>query len=118
MPPISTLQALIGEVLGQVCLDPFGVQFKFDRWCLNSQYEIEHTHSDGCKQKYSCVARVGPPLLLHRLLQDSVSSVHREDLSFALKFQSSAVLTIFTELSQYECGQLYRLGQPLVMNVF
>ena len=118
MPPVSTLQALIGETLGQVCLDPFGVQFKFDLWCLNVQYEIEHTHPDGSSQRYSCVATEGPPLLLHRLLQDSVSDVHREDLYFSFNFQSGAVLTIFTELSQYECGQLCRLEQPLVMDVF
>lgn len=118
MPSSAELQPLVGEELGQVCLDPFGVQFMFDRWILSVQFDIEHVEPDGIRHLYECKAQDGPPLFLHRLLQKTVTSVEREELSFKLGFADGSTLIFHTELGPYECGQLYRRTDASDMLVF
>ncbi|MBO9575823.1 MAG: hypothetical protein J7494_08820 [Sphingobium sp.] len=97
---------MISEELGQVCLDPHGIQFKFDSLALSVQFEIEHIEADGTRHSYDCTAHVGPPLLLHRLLQKSVKNVERDELAFTLFFEDGARLIVHSELGPYECWQL------------
>ncbi|MBL9071208.1 MAG: hypothetical protein JNM03_14595 [Sphingopyxis sp.] len=117
-PSEAHLYPLIGEELQQICLDPFGVQFKFDRWGLSVEFSIEHIDADGGRYLYNCNAKSGPPLVIHRLLQKSVSAVEREDLAFTLCFEDDSRLIVHTELGPYECGQLYRLSDASGIIVF
>ena len=118
MPSAEVLQSLVGEELGQVSLDPFGVQFRFDRWGLSVQCNITHVEPDGARHIYDCTKLGGPPLVLHRLLQKLVTSVEREELAFKLNFTDGATLIVHTEIGPFECGQLYRLDGTGVFIVY
>lgn len=118
MPSDTDLQPLVGEELRQICLDPHGLQFKFEKWELSIQFDVEHVEPDGTCHRYNCTANDGPPLFLHRLLQISVTSVEREELVFKLHFDDGSILVIHTELGPYECGQLYKLEPPSAIIVF
>ena len=107
-PPASELQSLLGEVLAQVSLDPFQVQFRFESGrCLVAALRIEHVEPNGTVWPYGCEAWEGPPLLLHRLLQHRVAAVAREDLRLTLTFDDGSALRVFSDLGPYESGQLW-----------
>ena len=115
-PPASELQSLLGEVLAQVSLDPFQVQFRFESGrCLVAAFRIEHVEPNGTVRAYGCEAWAGPPLLLHRLLQHRVAAVAREDLCLTLTFDDGSALRVFSDLGAYECGQLWAPGGDWVV---
>ncbi len=118
MPTATELQPLIGEQIGQIWLDPFGVQFKFDRWGLTVEFDIEHIEPDGTRHNYDRKVHDGPPLLLHRLLQKPITSIEREELAFKLNFSDGSILIIHTELGPYECGHLYSLSNAANILIF
>lgn len=118
MPSAEVLQSLLGEELGQVSLEPFGVRFVFDRWGLSVQCNIEHVEPTGARHIHDCTTLGGPPLVLHRLLQKLVTSVEREELAFKLHFTDGSTLIVHTEIGPFECGQLYRVDGTGDFTVF
>jgi hypothetical protein len=98
----------VGEVLAQVLLDTFQVQFKFESGsCLVAAFRVEHVEPNGTAWPYGCEAWEGPPLLLHRLLQHRVAAVAREDLCLTLTFDDGSALRVFSDLGPYESGKLW-----------
>lgn len=115
-PPAAELQCLLGEVLAQVLLDPFQVQFSFESArCLVAALGIEHVEPDGTVWAYGCSASDGPPLLLHRLLQRSIAAVAREDLRLTLTFDDGSALRVFSDLGPYEAGQIWASDGTLIV---
>jgi hypothetical protein len=106
-PPTSELQFLVGREFGQVCLDPFSIQFRFaDGGQITVEHRIEHIQN-GSVHSYDCQSQDGPPLYLHRLLQQPIISVEAEPLRLTLTFEDGAALRIHSEIGPYECGQIY-----------
>jgi len=104
-PPAPALKFFVGETLAQISLDPFQVRFAFESGrALVSEERIEHVLPDGQVWRYECEAAQGAPLLLHRLLQQSVNAVEREDLCLSLTVGDHSVLRVFSELGPYESG--------------
>jgi hypothetical protein len=54
MPSAEDLQPLVGDALGQISLDPFSLQFRFDRCYLAVEFRIEHALPDGTRYLYDC----------------------------------------------------------------
>jgi hypothetical protein len=111
MPALNEIQSFVGDEIGQICLDPFSIQFKLDRCSMTLEHGVEHVNLDGVRARYNCVARDGPPLLLHQLLQVPIVSVDRQDLEFTLRFRDGQMLTIHTEIGPYESGQIYFMDE-------
>lgn len=106
-PPSEQLQAFVGDAIGQVLLDPFGVQFRFEsERDLMAALRIEHREADGTLWAYDCEAAKGPPLVLHRLLYKRIVAVDREELSLTFRLEDGASLVIFTDLGPYEAGHI------------
>lgn len=119
-PHASELNFLVGEEIGQISLDPWSLQFRFVSGAhITVEGRIEHIDETGRSHHHDCQVRAGEALYLHQLLQQSISAVEVEPLCLSLKFTSGSILRIFSELSQYECGQIYPAGSTaLVMIVF
>jgi hypothetical protein len=108
MLPTADLQFLVGEVFGQICLDPYSLQFRFaGGGQITVEGRIEHLDSGGLTHPYNCQDPDGQELDLHQLLQRTISAVRAEPLCLTLTFDDRAVLRIFTELGSFECGQIY-----------
>jgi hypothetical protein len=115
-PPTAALQFLIGEEIGQICLDPNGLQFRFAAGGqISVQCETEYVDRTGSSHSYDCVAWTGGALYLHQLLQRRITKVEAEPLRLSLTFDNGAVLNIFSEKSPYECGQIVPVGRPMIV---
>jgi hypothetical protein len=115
----ALLQFLVGEELGQVCLDPFSLQFHFDsRRHITVEGRIEHVDEVGVVHTHDCQVRNGAPIYLHQLLQHKVASIDVQPLCLSLIFDSGAILRIFTDEGQYECGQIYQADMKDGLIVF
>jgi hypothetical protein len=107
-PPAEALRFLVGLKIGQVALDPWSLQFRFDDGGgITVEGKIEHIDESGAVHTYDCQDRRSNPLYLHQLLQQPICALDVEPLCLSLAFASSAKLRIFTELNTYECGQIY-----------
>jgi len=96
------LQFLVGKELGQVCLDPFSLQFHFDsRRHITVEGRIEHVDEAGVVHSHDCQVRDGAAVYLHQLLQHKVASIDVQPLCLSLIFDSGAILRIFTDEGQY-----------------
>jgi hypothetical protein len=108
-PASAELQFLVGEELGQVCLDPFSLQFHFDsRRHITVEGRIEHIDEAGVVHPHNCQVRNGAPICLHQLLQHKIASIDVQPFCLALIFDTGAILRIFTDEGPYECGQIYQ----------
>jgi hypothetical protein len=106
-PQTADLQFLVGETFGQICLDPWSLQFRFaGGGQITVEGRIEHVDGAGLTHPYDCQDRKGQALYLHQLLQHTISAVRAEPLCLTLTFDDRAVLRIFTELGSFECGQI------------
>jgi hypothetical protein len=116
-PPAASLQFLVGEVIGQICLDPNSLQFRFeDGGQITVEDRIEHVDGSGAVHAYECGQRDGP-IFLHQLVQTRIDKVEVDGLCLSLGFDGGAVLRIFSELCPYECGQIYpaeKGAEPIV----
>lgn len=120
-PPASELNFLVGEEIGQIALDPWSLQFRFVSGAhITVEGRIEHVDETGRAYHHDCQIRAGEALYLHQLLQQSISAIDVEPLCLSLKFKNGSILRIFSELGQYECGQIYPMGSSaaLIMIVF
>jgi hypothetical protein len=107
-PPADELEFLIGAELQQIALDPWSLQFRFaDGGSITVEGRIEHVEESGSIYSHDCQKRVGKALYLHQLLQHPITAVSAEPFCLSLIFASGAILRIFSELSQYECGQIF-----------
>jgi hypothetical protein len=112
-PPLSELQFLIGKELGQVALDPHSVQFRWSEGGqITVQHDFEHVDEEGRTHVYGCTAHVGPPLLLHRLIQKKVLLVEVQPLCLTLTFEGGQILRLRSEKGPWECG-LIKLADDL-----
>jgi hypothetical protein len=98
-PPMSDLIRFEGDLIAQVRLDPFAVQFAFDSGVtIVAEHCIEQKEPDGTAFLYECVAQSGPPMLLHQLLFRRIVSIKRSELSLTFAFEGGSSLTVFAEL--------------------
>jgi hypothetical protein len=106
--PAQDLQFLVGEEIGQVCLDPWSLQFKFARGGqITVEGRIDHIDESGVVHSHDCAKRSREALYLHQLLQRSIATVGVEPLCLSLTLDTGAILRIYSELGPYECGQIY-----------
>jgi hypothetical protein len=105
-PLAAELQFLLGEEIGQICLDPYGLQFRFvSGGKISVQDRIEHLDRDGNVHLHECQARTPTALYLHQLLQRRIIKVEAEPYRLSLTFDDGAALRIFSD-NGYECGQI------------
>jgi hypothetical protein len=115
-PPAEDLQFLIAEEIGQICLDPWSLQFRFARGGqITAEGKIEHIDESGLAHWHDCGNRSGEALYLHQLLKHPISAVGAEPLCLSLTFANGAVLRIYTDLGPYECGQIYGAGGEIIV---
>jgi hypothetical protein len=106
-PSASNLPKFEGDSIAQVQLDPHGVQFALESGIVIAcEHRLEQIEPDGSKFAYECVAKDGPPLVLHRLLYRPIQSVRRADLSLTFSIEGGSTLTIFSEEGPYESGNI------------
>lgn len=118
-PPTADLQFLIGEELGQVALDPYSLQFHFDSGChITVEGRIEHVDENGQVHPHNCQERSGAGIYLHNLLQHRIESLDAQPYCLSLVFENGAILRIFSDNGQYECGQIRRTGAGEGLIVF
>jgi hypothetical protein len=113
-PPASELKSLIGETLMQVCLDPHSTQFHFDASHITAEFDVEQIEPDGTVWRYEDVAFEGRPVILHRLIGKTVTSIDSEGLRLKIGFDSGAQLHLLSEIGPYECGQIGTGGKFIV----
>jgi len=115
-PPESDLKIFAGDSIAQVRLDPYGVQFAFESGnLLVAEHGLEQIEPNEGKQSYDCVSKAGPPLLLHRLLYRRIQAVRRADLSLTFEIEGGSSLTVFSELGQYESGNISGPDYPFTV---
>lgn len=113
-PPASELQTLVGEMLTQVRLDPYGLQFHLDPSHIAAEFAVEQIEPDGTVWYYKCVAAEGPQIMLHRLVGKTVTSIESEGLRLKIGFDNGAQLHLLSEIGPYESGQIGTGGQFIV----
>ena len=113
-PSASELNVLIGEILTQVGLDPYGTQFHFDPSHITAEFGVEQIEPDGTVWRYDCVAAEGSPIMLHRLVGKAVISIDREALRLKIGFDNGAQLHVLSEIGPYESGQVDIGGKFIV----
>ena len=107
-PPAEALSFLVGLKIGQIALDPWSLQFRFeDGGQITVEGKIEHIDEGGAVHPHDCGNRDGNPLYLHQLLQQPIRALYVEPLCLSLTFASGAKLRIFTVVDTFECGQIY-----------
>lgn len=105
---------MAGDTLMQICLDPFGIQFRFERNSLTSELALEHEEPDGTLWRYACVASEAPASVLHRLVGRTVASVATESFRLTLTFDNGATLRIISDDGPYEAGHIAGDGNFIV----
>src|SRR5689334_11342518 len=113
-PSASELKSLIGETLTQVCLDPYSTQFHFDPSRITVEFAVEQIEPDGTVWRYECVAAEGSPIMLHRLVGETVTSIESEALRLKIGFDNGAELHLLSEIGPYESGQMGVGGKFIV----
>jgi hypothetical protein len=107
-PPAADLQFLVGEEVLQIALDPYSLQFRFAGGGeIFVQGRIEHIDDAGQTHPYNCQAPIGTAIYLHQLLQHRIATVDAEPFCLSMRFESGAVLRVFSDDGPYECGQIY-----------
>lgn len=107
-PTSAELDFLIGKEIGQICLDPNSVQILFcNGGRIHIEHEFEHIAEDGRSYLYDCAACSGPPLLLHRLIAKTITSLDVTPLRLTLNLSDSQKLILQSEEGPYECGQIW-----------
>jgi hypothetical protein len=115
-PPSDELQFLVGDEIGQICLDPWSLQFKFVSGSqITVEGRIEHIDESGLSHSHDCQTRAGEALHLHQLLQHPISAISVQPLCLSLTFASGAVLRIYSELGRYECGTISNTGVGMIV---
>jgi hypothetical protein len=118
-PDAAELQFLMGKELGQIALDPWSLQFRFsDGGQISVEGCIDHIDETGTVHSHDCQQRTGDALYLHQLLQHPITAIGVEPLCLSLKFEGGALLKIYTDLGQYECGQIYPSKDKGIIIVF
>ncbi len=105
-PAATAPRRCVGDTPTQAVLNPFRVEFRFERMSLVAACRIEHVESNGTAWTCDCAASEGPPLLLHRLVQRPLDAVGREaGWRRTLRFGDGSSLRIRSEAGT-ECGQV------------
>jgi hypothetical protein len=106
-PPATGLQFLVGEVMGQIALDPYSIQLRFaDGGQISVEGRLEHVDGTGQAHSYNCQASDGTAIYLHQLLQHRIVTVEVEPFCLTMIFDDGARLLIFSEVGPYECGHI------------
>lgn len=106
-PPSADLQFLLGETFGQIALDPYSIQFRFAAGGqITVEWQIEHVDAAGTTHPHDCQNPAGHAVYLHQLLQHPIIAVDAKPLCLSLTFATRAILRIFTEVGDFECGQI------------
>lgn len=115
-PSAAELQFLVGEEIGQICLDPYGLQFRFvSLGQISVAWRIEHVARDGQSHAHDCEAQTPEALYLHQLLQHHITKVETEPYRLSLTFDDGAILRVFSEKGRYECGHIWSSENQLAL---
>lgn len=115
-PPRAELDWLIDDTIVKLCIDASSVQFGFASGVqLYSEEGLEQHEADGSSAVYGGEADNGPPLLLHRLLQKRIVAVDREDWCLQLMFEGGSKLSVLSENSYFESGQIEAVDGTLTV---
>lgn len=114
-PSAKEIDFLIGCQLQSVTLMRWQTHFEFDRAKLNVEWAFEHVDHAGSAWLYSHEGDGLEPLNLRRLCQQKVRLISVEPLTLTFAFSEGDVLKVFTEDSQYECGQIYDAGGNIIV---
>ena len=113
-PPASELSHLIGDELAQVCLDPYQIQFRFQRNSIAAEFAVEQIEPDGTVWRYRCVAAEAGEAMLHRLIGKKIEAVKTEGLRMTISFDNGAALCVLSETRPYESGHIGGQGKFIV----
>ena len=106
-PACEYLQCFVGDVIDQIRLGPFQVEFCFESMCrLVAEWRLEHTEPNGTVWAYNIQASEYPAIILHRLLRIRVAAIERSDLRLTLCFDEGSALSVDAELGPYESGHI------------
>ena len=106
-PDQALLDALLGDEVGQIQLNPYGLGFAFSSGKhLSAEWRVVHVEPDGTSWSIDCQALGASPLVLNRLLYKPIVAVEREDLQLTLRLEDGSALFILSELGPYESGVL------------
>ncbi|MDB5471957.1 MAG: hypothetical protein JWR84_3517 [Caulobacter sp.] len=104
-PPADEFQSLVGRTIEVITLGPYQTAFHFEGGSsLVLEDRLCHIEPDGTVWTYDGVAHSGPPLVLHRLVNQVIVSVDRQDLSLTLGLVGGAKLVAYSEICPYESG--------------
>jgi hypothetical protein len=119
-PREEELRFLIGLEVGQVCLDPWSIQFRFSEGVrMTVQEQFEHVDARGTRHVHQASdERDTGPVFLRELVQQRVTKLTVEPLLLTLHFSNGAAILVRTMEGPYECGQIYPPGQPAKPIVF
>lgn len=106
-PQVSDLHFLIDLELEQISLGRWQIQFNFDKARIHVEFDLEHIDKSGTRRRHNTDEDRFSPILLHHLLGQKVKLIEVEPLSLNLTFDSGDIIRILTEVSAYECGQIY-----------
>ena len=101
-------------MLETVLFGPYQTHFHFEGASITSELGVEQVEPDGSIWRYDCVSCEGGPILLHRLVNNAVTKIERDEYRLMLDFESGAQLHILSDDSAYEAGQIY-LGERLIV---
>jgi len=105
-PPATEMSHLIGDMLMQICLDPYSIQFRFERNLLVSEFAVEQTEPDGTAWSYNCIAAEAPASMLHRLVGRTVANVKSRGFRLTLLFDNGATLHVLADDGPNEAGHI------------
>ena len=114
-PPTDELPDFVGDRISQICLNPHGVVFSFGEGTrINAEFGIEQIEPDGVSYAYDCAGWSGPPLVLHRLVNQSIVLFDRSDYRLLFGFDQGSSLFVLSQDGPYESGQIIIEGGTVV----
>ena len=115
-PPTAEVQFLLSDdaALTQIVLDSNQLTLMFDNGCkIASQHRAAYERGD-VREEYR-EWRDTPAISLHHLLERKLICVWADDLRLTLEFDNEAKVEIFSDLSNFEAGQIYRAAGSLIV---
>ena len=106
-PAASKLQFLVGSELEQICVGQWQIQFRFDKFQINAEGDLEHVDKAGTVHRHNTDADRLSPLFLHHLFGQSIQTIEVEPFCLTLIFDAGDIIRVYSDESPYECGQIY-----------
>jgi hypothetical protein len=120
IPPVAEMQFLVGLEVGQICLDPWGTQLRFEGGGRISIYgAFEHIDVSGSSHSHQIREEQDrAPVFLRDLMQQSIVSVDATETLLTLSFANGARVRIQSEVGPYETAVIEPSNPELEPLVF